>query len=111
MNSEDVKVIARSEWKPAERGTVRHRVVVWDMEGHSASQPQTQYATHMECDLENGSPLYFHEGHYNLKLGEAVLDFEARCKQTGIPPVPVTELDPDDASDVITELDRCPRRY
>ena len=111
MNSEDVRVIARSEWKPAERGTVRHRVVVWDMEESSGLEPQAEYATHMECDLENGSPLYFHEGHYNLKLGEAIPDFEARCKQSGIPPVPVTELDPDDASDVICELDQGPRPY
>jgi len=91
MNSQCVKVIAKSAWKEAEAGLVKRRIVVWQAESNEYDQGRARYTTHIECDLESGSALYFHRGHYDLSMGEAVLDFEERCNAEGIPPFPVTD--------------------
>ena len=96
MNSKNVKVIAASAWKDAQGGTVKHRIVTWEMDERAGPEfmnkgQRAEYASHMECDLENGSALYFHEGHYNLTFGESAVDFVARCNRSKIAPYPVIQ--------------------
>lgn len=93
MNSKNVKIIAQSAWREAQGGTVKLRVVVWRQDGPAGAN--ARYATHYECDLESGSPLYFHDGHYDMSMGQAILDFETRCRLHGIGPFPVNEVDMD----------------
>ena len=90
MNSENVKVIAQSMWKPASGGMAKCRVVLWQMEERPEFLPaRARYATHMEVELADDQSPYFHAGNYDMRLREALDDFEARCKREGIEPVAV----------------------
>ena len=90
MDSKDVKIIAKSEWKPAEVSTLAGRIVVWDMQAHShpAHPNRSEFATHMEIEYEDGTR-GFSAGHYHLGMGAAVQDFEDRCRILGVPAFPI----------------------